>query len=189
MRPTASPEEPRFSASRRRGRTRRLPMLLAFLLALCWSGSGGSSAASQTAGADPETPLDSADWSALEATTLELTVAYRRDQGLPPLESHPALVEAARAHSRDMARRQQVDHAGFEARGKGLLERVPYRSLGENVYRTTRGPETASQAAVDAWIRSPIHRKNLEGDFNTTGMGAARGEDGRLYFTQLFLKR
>ena len=35
-------------------------------------------------------------------------------------------------------------------------------------------------------LYSPGHRKNMEGQFNLTGIGCARGKDGVFYFTQLF---
>jgi uncharacterized protein YkwD len=55
-------------------------------------------------------------------------------------------------------------------------------SVSENV---ARGPLTAQQA-VNLWLKSPGHRKNIEGNYKYTGIGVARDRKSELYFTQIF---
>ena len=48
------------------------------------------------------------------------------------------------------------------------------------------GAETAEEV-VRMWLKSPGHKKNIEGKYNYTGIGIARGRNGQLYYTQLFI--
>jgi uncharacterized protein YkwD len=49
------------------------------------------------------------------------------------------------------------------------------------------GPMGAREV-VDGWLRSPGHRRNIEGDFRLTGIGVATARNGMVYFTQIFIK-
>ena len=42
--------------------------------------------------------------------------------------------------------------------------------------------------AVDGWIKSDGHRKNIESQFNLTGIAIAKNAKGEYYFTQLFVR-
>jgi len=126
---------------------------------------------------------------ALERQTFALTDGYRREKGLGGLTWNDRLSEIARDHSRGMAKRSTLDHDGFDARKKAMMDAVPYQAVAENVFRTTRKLEEVADAALKSWVESKGHRKNLEGDFALSGMGVARGSDGRIYLTQLFVKK
>jgi uncharacterized protein YkwD len=128
-----------------------------------------------------------AELAALEQKTFSLTNGYRKQKGLSVLEWNDALAKIARGHSRDMAGREALDHGGFDKRKKAIMKALPYQSMAENIFRTTRALDEVAGAALDSWVHSKAHRKNLEGDFVVSGMGAARGADGRIYLTQLFV--
>ena len=113
---------------------------------------------------------------------------HRDQEGLAKLVRNDDLDEIALEHSRDMARRQALDHGGFDRRRKAVVASLAYRSFGESIFRSTRALDKIPRAAVESWIRGKPHRKHLEGDYLVSGMGAARGEDGRTYLTQLFVK-
>ena len=42
--------------------------------------------------------------------------------------------------------------------------------------------------AVEGWSKSPEHRKNMLGNFSLTGIGVAQGQEGRYFFTQIFIE-
>ena len=42
---------------------------------------------------------------------------------------------------------------------------------------------------MTAWLNSPGHRKNIEGDFTHIGIGVVKNDAGVYYFTQIFLKK
>ena len=36
---------------------------------------------------------------------------------------------------------------------------------------------------------SPLHKKNIDGDYDLAGVGAAQDANGVVYFTQIFVKK
>ncbi|CAL1157815.1 unnamed protein product [Cladocopium goreaui] len=45
-----------------------------------------------------------------------------------------------------------------------------------------------SSTISEGWIKSPGHRKNLEGAFDLCGIGVAQASTGEFFFTQLFAR-
>jgi uncharacterized protein YkwD len=77
-------------------------------------------------------------------------------------------------------------HDGFDGRMERLSKQLkPTYSFAENV---AMGATTA-QEVVTQWLNSPGHKKNIEGDYNLTGIGIVKGKDGNLYYTQIFINR
>jgi uncharacterized protein YkwD len=44
----------------------------------------------------------------------------------------------------------------------------------------------SAREVVDGWLKSPGHKRNIEGDFTLTGIGIASDKQGNIYFTQIF---
>jgi uncharacterized protein YkwD len=121
---------------------------------------------------------------ALEQQTHSRINAYRLSKGLPALTWSDLVADQARRHSQEMARgKTRFGHDGFRNRLAIIRQRIPWSRAAENVAldRTVAG-------AVDRWVKSRGHRKDIEGAFNLTGIGAARAANGSLYFTQIFIK-
>jgi uncharacterized protein YkwD len=77
-------------------------------------------------------------------------------------------------------------HAGFDKRINTITKQIGnIRAAAENV---AFGKLTAKQV-VDGWLHSPNHKKNIEGDYNFTGIGVAKDNDGLVYYTQIFLNK
>lgn len=111
---------------------------------------------------------------------------YRVRHGLSKLTMNPVLTEEATHHSRDMARHlTPFGHQGFSQRMSHLHAQIPASTTGaENVaynYKTAK-------IVVDGWMKSPGHRQNILGHYSMTGIGIARDSEGKLYYTQLFLR-
>ena len=70
---------------------------------------------------------------------------------------------------------------GFDARCRRF---PPNRAAGENLAMNS-GVYDVAKCAVDGWINSPGHRKNLLGAFDVCGIGVARSGTGQFYLTQL----
>jgi uncharacterized protein YkwD len=90
----------------------------------------------------------------------DLVNAYRRGKGLRPLKLQPALTEAARAHSRDLAKWDRISHFGSDGSNPwDRVKRVGYsaRLAAENV---GTGQVTVEEV-VNGWKASPGHNKNL----------------------------
>ena len=111
---------------------------------------------------------------------------YRSSKNLPPLSVDPRITQIARIHSENMANgKVRFSHDGFEGRAKAIT--IPYQSVAENV-AYNMGYSDPVRKAVDGWIKSEGHRKNMEGQFNLTGIGIAKNAKGEYYFTQLFVR-
>lgn len=114
--------------------------------------------------------------------------------GLDGLEIRLDLMDVARVHAVDMARRSYFAHYSPEGMGPGERARshgIPFHAYAENLARVKYSADPAGLAVI-GWIESPGHRRNLldEGrvGYRYTGIGVAQGEDGAVYLAQVFLK-
>jgi uncharacterized protein YkwD len=124
----------------------------------------------------------------LETEIADRVNAVRKEHRLAPLRWSPDLAALAREHSRDMGREgffAHEDPAGGSAADRLRAAGLGYRALGENLARSRNAPDPAD-AAVQGWMTSEGHRKNiLDEAFTETGVGIWR--DGEtVYVTQLF---
>jgi uncharacterized protein YkwD len=106
---------------------------------------------------------------------------------LPALESNSIIAEQAKKHSSNMASKKVAfSHDGFEERIKTITQKIGMsRASAENV---AYGHLSAKEV-VDVWLKSPGHRKNIEGKYTLTGIGFSRNADGTIYFTQIFISK
>lgn len=130
----------------------------------------------------------SAAASALERELAAQVNAHRRTKGLSGLRYDDRIAGLAREHSRRMARGEvRFGHEGMRTRAERLVDSHALSGLAENVARRHRAVDVPG-AVLRGWLRSGAHRVNLEGDYHLTGVGAARGEAGDLYLTQLYVR-
>jgi uncharacterized protein YkwD len=114
---------------------------------------------------------------------------YRSRNGLAPLRLDERLSQMARVHSEAMAaRRVEFGHQDFERRRKAVQKMMEYSDIAENV-AYSGGLQRPAQQAAEVWLNSGSHRANIEGQYDTTGIGVALSPNGRYYFTQIFVKR
>jgi uncharacterized protein YkwD len=130
-----------------------------------------------------------ADLASIEREVVARVNRYRRAEGLRPLSADPRVAEIARSHSRAMAAgRTRFGHGGFEGRTDAVAARVPYKRVAENVSRHRRHTRVEiPSVAVEKWLGSRGHRRNIEGPYAVTGVGAALAGDGSVYLTQIFV--
>ncbi|MBV8251671.1 MAG: CAP domain-containing protein [Chitinophaga sp.] len=122
----------------------------------------------------------------LEEQILYYTNRFRASKGLKPLQLDSYCSQQAVRHSRDMANGSTgFGHEGFEGRVANISKKMGrVGAAAENVAYGT----LSAEAVVDGWIHSPGHRKNMLGDYDLIGIGAAK--DGRItFFTQVFIKK
>ncbi|NJN73194.1 MAG: CAP domain-containing protein [Limnothrix sp. RL_2_0] len=115
---------------------------------------------------------------------------YRISQGLPALSLDYRITNESRKYSEKMASGEaEFSHDGFDERAENLEKQaLKYESVGENL-AMLQGYDDLATEAVNGWIASPGHHKNIVGDYELTGIGVVKNEAGEYYFTQLFLKR
>ncbi|KTD62804.1 CAP domain-containing protein [Legionella shakespearei] len=111
---------------------------------------------------------------------------YRQKRGLAPLKMDERIVREAKNHSIDMANHTMpFGHKYFKSRIDRLHAQIKNSNAGaENVAYNYKD----AQDVVRNWLRSPGHKRNIDGNYNLTGIGIARDQKGKIYFTQIFLK-
>ena len=127
--------------------------------------------------------LKSRDYSAtrLDAEKArELVNAYRKANGLKPLKLSTALTEAAKNHSRDLAKWDRISHYGSD--GSNPWDRV--KRAGYNAKLAAENVGTG-QVTIDevmkGWQTSPGHNKNLLLS-DASDMGIALVQDNKTEF-------
>jgi uncharacterized protein YkwD len=140
--------------------------------------SGGRNAAYRSA---------SISTSTMNADIINGVNAYRQKKGLAPLRLLSLAAAEASRHSSNMASKKTAfGHAGFDQRALAIANELKgSSSTGENI---AFGKMTWKQV-IDAWLKSPDHKANIEGNFNYTGVGVAKDSRGVVYYTQIFVKK
>ena len=125
------------------------------------------------------------DLANMNSRILELVNEHRQSIGKGALKMIDVATAQAAQHSRDMMNGSTpFGHEEFEKRVDAIKTNVGFISAaGENV---AYGQLTADEV-VAGWLHSPGHRKNIEGDYNLTGIGVAQNDQGVIYFTQIFV--
>ena len=124
------------------------------------------------------------DESVISTKILEVINTYRVSKNLSTLTSNRNAKKCALKHSIYMAHIGEMNHDDFKDRSKTLFKLENAEKTGENV---AYGYDTAKEL-VKAWIASPNHKRNIEGDFTNSGIGTIVDDNGMLYFTQIFFK-
>ena len=112
---------------------------------------------------------------------------YRKSCGLRKLKWNDDMAKIADRHSSSMAANSKFSHKGFNGRvnalrGRGIL------TVSENLAYYRGGANSAS-VALQLWIESPDHYKNLSGKkYTMTGVGCGINSQGYIYFCQLYGK-
>ena len=125
---------------------------------------------------------------ALEREVHALVNQHRQAIGLRLLTYNEEIVKHARRHSQDMASgRGGIDHRGAEERHTALSRSIDFTGFAENVATNNYAGSRTAKEAVRGWLKSPGHRRNIEGNFTLTGVGIARSATGFYFFTHIFL--
>lgn len=115
-----------------------------------------------------------ADKARVRAELLARVNEVRRNAGLPPYASNPLLDRVSQEHAEDMLTRSYSGHQTPEGLGPSDRARADgYRAgIGENIVEQ----RFSTQEALDAWLGSPGHRRNiLDPGCREMGLGLAVG--------------
>jgi uncharacterized protein YkwD len=128
----------------------------------------------------------------IERQVLACVNQKRAAHGLVRVRAQAALMSAARAHSRDMARHSYFSHTSVA--GRTYVQRViaygygtsgwSRWTVGENIYSARTGTLLATaQVAVMRWMSNTVHRRVLLGRcYRDVGIGV-HGTGTTRYFT------
>lgn len=121
----------------------------------------------------------------LEQSVFEQINQYRASKGMSPLTRNTKIDSQARSHSQDMANgNTPFGHQDFSNRVKSIG--IAYSGAAENVAYNQGYKDPATQA-VQGWLNSLGHKKNIEGNYSQTGIGVAANSKGEIYFTEIFI--
>lgn len=128
---------------------------------------------------------DNVAYSNIELEILTAVNSHRQSLGLNKLGRIDDITFQAEDHTNYMVENKLVNHSDFDKRFKALVKDVGASSVSENVgygYRT-------AAAVVQAWLASEGHKANIEGDFTHFGIAVDSDDNGKNYFTNIFVKR
>ncbi len=96
-----------------------------------------------------------------QARAIALINSLRKRRGLPPVSADARLRQAAQTHSNWMAKNGKLSHrAGFIGGGLGSkISRVNYPI--ERAWENIAAGQKSLEQAIDSWMKSSGHRKNM----------------------------
>ena len=119
-----------------------------------------------------------------ETEAMVLINNYRVSVGLSELKQITHISYKSEEHDHYMITNNVVNHDDFYARSENIIKVLGAKRVAENIAYNYNTPK----AAVDAWLRSPGHKENIEGDFTHFGIAIRVNADGKKYYTNIFAK-
>ncbi|MFL1013556.1 CAP domain-containing protein [Flavisericum labens] len=160
----------------------KLPMLA--LLALLFFASCSTNNLDDKA-AEIELELVSQQAKSIELEALNLINDHRLSKGLNPLEDMSIVKSVAFSHTDYMVDSGEVSHHNFFTRSNYLKANAGAIKVAENVAYGY----TSAESVVRAWLKSESHKNNLEGDFTNFDISAEKNEEGKWFYTNIFIKK
>jgi len=158
-------------------------MVLAFALSMVSCSSDSSEDLA------PETNTaalnQSYDYSSSELELVDLINEHRVSLGLNPLETINYISVKSEEHDEYMIENNVLNHDLFEQRSQDIIQALGAVKVNENVAYNFITPSSA----LHAWLKSPGHKANIEGDFTHFGISIRENADGKKYYTNIFIKK
>lgn len=123
-------------------------------------------------------------YNSTELETMALINAYRASIGLNELKEINHISYKSEEHDHYMIANNVVNHNDFVSRSENIMKVLGAKSVSENIAYNYNSPK----AALDAWLRSPTHKQNIEGNFTHFGLSIRLSADGKKYYTNIFAK-
>jgi len=157
-----------------------LPMALVFTMMSC------SSDSTEDLTVPTGAIVQKYDYRADEVELADLINDHRASLGLNPLQTINHISYKAEEHNEYMIAKKELNHDLFAARSQNIIQLLGAVKVNENVAYNYSSPE----AVLNAWLHSPGHKANIEGNF--THFGISIREDavtGKKYYTNIFMKK
>jgi uncharacterized protein YkwD len=123
--------------------------------------------------------------SSVEVQLLDLVNAHRVNQGLNALQIIEHISFTSSEHNAYMIAVNQANHDNFSSRKEHLERVLAATRVGENVAYGFSSP----QATLNAWIASEAHNVNLMGNYTHFRLSIKENENGRRYYTAIFIRK
>lgn len=119
-----------------------------------------------------------------ELEAMNIINEYRVSVGLLPLQQINHVSFKSEEHDDYMIANNVVNHNNFVERSENIISVLGAKRVGENVAYNYNTP----QSAVTAWLNSPSHKQNIVGDYTHFGIAIKTNEQGKKYYTNIFVK-
>ena len=124
-------------------------------------------------------------YSNIELQIADLVNQYRISKGLNPLEKINHISNVSEEHDEYMISINTLTHALFAQREENLRTTLGAVAVGENIAYNY----STAQSVVDAWKNSAAHKANMEGNYTHFGISVRTNADGKMYFTNMFIRK
>jgi uncharacterized protein YkwD len=155
-----------------------LPLAIVFTMVSCSSDSEESTADKQV--------VTVYNYNETELKLVTLINDYRESQGLNTLQVINHISYKSEEHNYYMIDNNVFNHDYFQQRSDNLIRVLGAEKVGENIaynYQT-------AESAFAAWLNSPAHKANIEGDYTHFGISVTTNpETGRKYYTNMLIKK
>ncbi len=155
-----------------------LPLAIVFTMVSCSSDSEGTSTDKQV--------VTTYNYNETESKLVVLINDYRQSLGLNTLEVINHISYKSEEHNYYMIDNNVFNHDYFQQRSDNLIRVLGAEKVGENIaynYLT-------AESAFAAWLNSPAHKANIEGDYTHLGISVTVNPDtGRKYYTNMLIKK
>jgi len=123
-------------------------------------------------------------YSQAELNMLDLINIYRDSKNLNTLTEIEHISYKCHEHNIYMIENHVVNHDFFSQRADNIIAVLDATRVGENIaynYQT-------NYSALTAWLNSPGHKANLEGDYTNFGISITESANHRKYITLILVK-
>ncbi|MBC5864080.1 CAP domain-containing protein [Flavobacterium turcicum] len=125
------------------------------------------------------------EYNTIEIETMDLINKYRVSKGLNPLQRINHMSFKSEEHDNYMIANNVVNHNDFVARSENIMKTLGAKKVSENIAYNFNTPE----AVLNAWLASPSHKENIEGNFTHFGLAIKENPaNGKKYYTNIFAK-
>jgi uncharacterized protein YkwD len=133
----------------------------------------------------PSTKIQDYKYNDDEVALMAMINNYRVSKGLHALRIMDHASYLSSAHNICMIENCKPSHDGFAQRSDELIQLFHASIVSENIaynYKT-------NSVALQAWLASPVHKKNIEGNFTHFGLSVrVSNVNKRKYYTNLFVR-
>lgn len=156
-----------------------MPMILVFTMVSCSSDSSENDSASSQV-------VTEYNYSEDEMKLVQVINDYRVSQGLSSLAVINHISHKSEEHNVYMIENEVVNHDYFDQRARNIKSVLGAVTVGENIAYNFSTPN----AALHAWLNSPGHKENIEGDYTHFGVSISIDPNtGNKYYTNMFMKK
>ena len=156
-----------------------LPLAIVFTMVSCSSNSSDATTSDNKI-------VTTYNYNDTELKLVTLINNHRVSIGLNPLEVINHISYKSEEHNIYMIDNKVINHDYFQQRSDNLIQVLGASRVGENIaynYQT-------AESVMSAWLNSPSHKANMEGDFTHFGISVTvDAATGKKYYTNMFIKK